>query len=67
MYESKIAQHINDAINECIAFGKGEVERDGLTVIADWAQSDSEATDIDVYLIQNGVIVATLKETNVLE
>lgn len=61
MYTSKIAKLIDNAIEECLAYGRGRIDTPDLTVIADW---DENEKDIEINLIQRGVTVATLRETN---
>lgn len=63
MYTSKIAQLIDDAITDCITYGRGHVVTPKLTVTADWMENEK---DIEVNLIQDGRVVATLVETNPL-
>ena len=56
---SKIADCIEDAVKDCLAFGEGRSERDGVIY---WAEWDSNETDIIITIIQYGRTVAVLRE-----
>ena len=56
---SKVAQNIEDVVQDCLAFGMGTAEADGVKYIAEW---DENETDIIITLIQYGRTVAVLRE-----
>ena len=64
MYTSKIGQLIDDAITDCIVYGKGAIVTPELTVRAYWLDNEK---DIEISFVQAGKVIATLVETNVLE
>ena len=62
MYKTKIARMIDEAVGDCIVYGRGE-SRDadkGIQVVADWAENE---TDIEIAILENGVVRMTYTET----
>ena len=64
MYTSKIGNLIDDAITDCIVYGRGAIVTPKVTVTADWMENEK---DIEVNFIQDGRVVATLVEANAIE
>lgn len=64
MYNSKLAQLIDEAINDCITYGQGKAESDGLTVMAEWSQNEK---DIEVYMMKGGCITTDWMEKDVIK
>ena len=63
MYNSKLASLIDDAVQECITYGCGRANscngRYTLEVGADWAMNE---TDIEITVLENGIILFTFTE-----
>ena len=64
MYNSKLAQLINEAINDCITYGAGKAESDGLVIRAEWSQNEK---DIEVYIMNSGRLLAYWLEKDIEE
>jgi hypothetical protein len=64
MYNSKLAQLIDEAINNCITYGEGKAEGDGLVIMAEWNQNEK---DIEVYMMRDGVILGDWLEKDVID
>ena len=62
MYITKIARMIDEAVGDCIAYGRGESHDadNGIQVAADWAENE---TDIEITILENGVVRLTCTET----
>ena len=63
MFQSKFAELINDAVMDCIAYGKGKARiiQDGVTidVEAEWAGNEA---DIEITIFENCIIRFTFTE-----
>lgn len=63
MFESKLSSLIDDAVMDCIAYGRGTASHHthGTTVevIADWAENE---TDIEITIKENQIIRFTFTE-----
>ncbi len=64
MYNSRLAQIINDAVNDCITYGSGTVKSadSGIQVTAEWADNE---TDIEVTVMERGIVRFTWTEPGV--
>ena len=63
MYNSKIGRIIDEAIDNCITYGRGKAVEGDLEVIAEWY----EDFDIELTILQGGIVKAVIKEENVME
>ena len=63
MFTSKLSSLIDDAIMDCLAYGRGTVSHhaNGTTweVIADWMENE---TDIEITIKENSIIRLTFTE-----
>lgn len=63
MFQSKLSSLIDDAVMDCIAYGRGAATlyKGGTTVevIADWAENE---TDIEITIKENSIVRFTFVE-----
>lgn len=63
MFQSKFAELIDDAVTDCLAFGRGRASHrtNGTTVevVAEWAENE---TDIEVTIKENSIVRFTFTE-----
>ena len=63
MFESKLSSLIDDAVMDCIAYGRGTaclvINGTMIDVIADWAENE---TDIEITIKENQIIRFTFTE-----
>lgn len=64
MYNSKLSQLIDQAINDCITYGAGKADGDGLAISANWSQNEK---DIEVYMTRDGRLFAEWLEKDIEE
>lgn len=64
MFTSKLSSLIDDAVMDCITFGRGTASHyaNGTTweVVADWAENE---TDIEITIKENSIIRLTFTES----
>ena len=63
MFQSKLSSLINDAVLDCMTFGRGTASHHAngttLDVIADWAENE---TDIEITIKENYIVRFTFTE-----
>lgn len=65
MHDTKIGQIMDGAINDCICFGTGKATMiDGTVIVAEWCENEK---DIEVNIIQRGVVLATMVEPDAID